>query len=132
MGCHESGYSNEHEFVAQVTRSRADIWSCCGPRVTLAFSPVRLAEIEDALKSPSAHDLLWGGYDPAPIDAMYFTLCALHWMEIACLLSLRGYQFQCEPWRSEGSSLLEDLCREISWDAKEIANAFTWQRLRLT
>lgn len=132
MGCQESGSATEYEFVSDIVRRDRSPHTCCGPSVRLGFAAVRLACIEESFLSPQAHDLLWEGFEPDPIDAMYFTLCALHWMELACLVSMRGHMYDNAVWRSEGSILLTDICAQHGWDAKEIANAFTWQRVRLT
>lgn len=132
MACLGSGSASEYEFVSAVVHERRNIHTCCGPLIKQGFLAPRLARIEDSFMSPMAHDLLWDGFDPEPIDAMYFTLCALHWMELACLVALRGHQYDDSAWRAEGSILLLRICATVGWDAKEIANAFTWQQVRLT
>lgn len=132
MPCKGSGDTNEHEFVAQVVRERTDYLDCCGPLVRSGFTALQLYRIEEAFQSTAAHDLLWDGFDPDPIDAMYFTLCALHWLELACLVSLRGHQYDDSEWRVTGADLVYKICATQTWDPKEIANAFTWQQVRLT
>ncbi len=132
MTCQGSGSSDEYAFVAEIVNKRRDVHTCCGPLVRQGFSASRLAGIEECFDSAIAHDLLWAGFDPEPVDAMYFTLCALHWMEIACLVSLRGHQYDDAELRMTGTVLLMGICATLSWDPKEIANAFTWQQVRLT
>ncbi len=132
MACRGTVCPTEHDFVAQVVHERESIHTCCGPLIKQGFIAQRLARLEDSFQSGMAHDLLWAGFDTEPTDAMYFTLCALHWMELACLVSLRGHQFDDPALRSEGTILLSNVCATVGWDAKEIANAFTWQQVRLT
>ncbi len=123
---------NEHEFVATVTRTGRALFTCCGPLIIQGLSAVQLALIEGSFHSQTAHDLLWAGFEPHLPDAMFFRLCALHWMELACLVSLRGHQFGDPALRSEGARLLSQVCATEGWDVKEIANAFQWQQVRLT
>lgn len=132
MACRGSECKTEHDFVALIVRDDRAPHDCCGPLVRLGFSAMQLCVIEESFQSAAADDLLWAGFDPEPIEAMYFVLCALHWMELACLVSMRGHQHAKPGWHTNGSELLSRVCGTQSWDPKEIANAFTWQRVRLT
>jgi hypothetical protein len=131
MGCSATEASTEYDFVTAIVRLRTDGLCCVGPYVRLGFSASTLEQIESAFMSPVAHDLLWAGYEPEPIDAMYFTLCALHWMELACLVNHRGHMFDDIDWQNQGATLLERICQTQGWDPKEIANGLAWRTTTL-
>lgn len=134
MTCQPTDVANEFEFVAALIDRSGAASTCCGPLVRLKFSEPELNQIDRALLSTLAEDLLWGGFDRCKplIDGMTFMLCALHWLELACLVTLRGRRNADKRTRLAGERLIGDLCRAQGWDPREIANAFAWSQVRLT
>lgn len=124
--------TNEFEFVRDVHTRTREFGECRGPLLRLSFSAWRLAVLEDAFESETAHELLWAGFHPEHADAMDFTVCAVHWMDLSCLVWLRARRFGRADWHAEADQLLRDACSAAGWDPKEIVNMFAWQRARLT
>lgn len=132
MVCVGTQACTELEFVhALLTRTRDDPTStgqCRGPLITIRLLPFRPFSLDRILGSKAAVALLWSGYEMGS----EFTLCAAHWLDLACLCWMRAQKEGRREWGQEAQDLLDDLCAAASWDPKEIVNMFMWQRARLT
>lgn len=132
MGCLAVPGQTELEFI-QSLRDRSEHNNhCAGPLVRLSFSPYRLSTIEEAFGSEVAHDLLWSGYLPHILDTAAFELCAVHWMDLACLVLARSALADATHWRFGGELILNQLFHKTGWDPREISNLLAWQRTYLT
>lgn len=135
MACLSEAYCTELGFV-QALLGRSSEGECKGPSVTLALATARVLYLERIFDSQIATDVLWSGYEErGDDDLLYqvrFTLCAAHWFDLGAFAWARGYQKSRPDWINCGEELLQDLCREVAWDPKEIANLLAWRRTRLT
>ena len=122
----------EFEFVRALHDQAREPGTCFGPVLQLSFSALRLSVLEEAFDSDQAHDLLWEGFHPEVVDAMAFSLCASHWLDLSCHVWLRARVLGRFDWHSAADRLLHDTCEAAGWDTKEIANMFVWQQARLT
>lgn len=123
---------SELDFVRALRDRSREFGACRGPLLRLSFGAYRLATLEDTFDSAAAHDLLWAGFHPEHLDAMDFTLCAVHWMDLSCLIWYRSHQAGRSDWHANADQLLRDTCNAAGWDPKEIENMFAWQQARLT
>jgi len=133
MACLSTGDCNELEFV-QALLHRSPDGECTGPDVTLRLWIGQVTLLERIFDSQVASDVLWSGFVKRNDDTLclYFNLCAAHWFDLGAFAWARGYQKASSEWVLLAEDLLQDLCREVAWDAKEIANLFAWRRTRLT
>ena len=132
MPCTAKEAATELEFVQQLCARRPHVNECCGPLLTIAFPTTGVFVLEHILDSGAASDLLWDGFLPDRHVDVYFRLCAGHWIDLTGLCVWRAKQFARSDWHGIAENLMNEVCQAASWDAKEIANMFAWQRLRLT
>jgi hypothetical protein len=128
MSCAGSTPVTELQFATVLRDGDRDLFDCCGPTLTLPFTAITVAVLEDAFNSPVAHDLLWSGYCPQYLDEIVFTLCVGHWMVLACLAGTRGRVYQRHDWVGAATALLTRICVSAGWDIKELVNMLSWQR----
>lgn len=133
MACRSSAGCSELDFV-RALHERTINGECKGPGVTLSLLSGRVAHLERIFDSEIASDVLWSGFDLDDDSgpSLRFTLCAAHWFDLGALAWARGYQKSRPEWLCFSQDLLQDLCREVAWDPKEIVNMFSWLRTRLT
>jgi hypothetical protein len=141
VGCTGTDRVTEYEFIWSLD-DRVDSWDCCGPMLSLAISPYRLALIidaihshEEAFHSSNAYQVLWAGHASAvqawgsvSPDRVIFALCAAHWMDLSFLTGLYGRLYERRDWMAEGTGLLKEICITAGWDVKEIANMIAWRK----
>lgn len=132
MPCTPTETKGELEFVqALLTRSRVE-GQCRGPLLRLAMWSWRVLTLEQIFDSPAASDVLWQGVHDDGIMGIHFSLCAAHWLDLACLCWMRAHTQDRADFNAEAEQLLRDVCDTAGWDAKEIVNMFAWRHARLT
>lgn len=134
MSCTPTSDTGELEFVLSLHSRTKEGAECRGPLVTLPLLE-RVFLFDRIFDSPAATALMWGGFHDGPPDMGYrfdFTLCAAHWLDLACLIWMRARQQDSADFHLEADELLRDICTASGWDVKEIVNMFQWQRARLT
>lgn len=129
--CTATDVHGELEFV-QALHDRMETGACRGPMLMLRMPADRVCSIERILCSEIASNVFWSGFLTDGPGGVEFELCAAHWFDLSCLLWARGWERRRSDWLRRAEELLQDLCREAGWDPKEIANLFTWRRVRLT
>lgn len=141
MACTPTHDRTELDFVLSLATRTKEIGECRGPLLALALWNWRAVSLEHIFDSAAASDVLWSGMQedlPPPVPApkalgtIQFSLCAAHWIDLACLCWMRSRQYRRSDWKSEADQLLHDTCVAAGWDEKEIVNMFAWQRARLT
>lgn len=132
VSCVENGRIGEAEFVEIYCDRQRPSARCAGARHTKSFVPWRLADIEDAIGTGLMHGVLWSNFEPWHTGRLTFTLCALHWMDLATAVTIGAYLFGQTLWIDEAVRLIRDTCHGVGWDLKEISNMFVWQRVPLT
>lgn len=129
MSCTATPDSDELEFVRALhTRSKAE-GQCRGPLLRLALLADRVFDLQHIFNSRSASELLWSGYQSDGCLGVHFILCGAHWLDLTCLVWMRGRQQDSVEYHLEADQLLRETCQAAGWDAKEIVNMFQWQRL---
>lgn len=132
MSCTGTAPVTELQFATLLRDGDRDLFDCCGPTITLAFTAITVATLEDACESALARELLWSGYCPQYLDQVVFTLCVGHWMILACLAGTRGRAYDRGDWLGSATTLLARICQHAGWDIKELVNMLSWQRTQLT
>lgn len=126
--CVGTGPQTELEFVASVSgREPGDVLVCRGPLVALTMDFDRLAALTSGIHRPSIHALVRPQRHPSGIARV--VLCALHWLDVAYEVGHSGLAHRRGDWVMISESVVRSMCAALSWDAKEIANMFRWQRL---
>ncbi len=129
MGCVGTEKVTEFEFINSV-RGRSS-GECRGPLLALSFTGLTLETLEESFVSYPAYALLWSGFTPSD-GLITFSLCAAHWMDLSYLAGINGRRHDRADWFNVASLLLRQLLDAAGWDAKEISNMVTWQRVQLT
>lgn len=146
MACTPTHDRTELDFVLSLATRTKEIGECRGPLLTLALWNWRAVSLEHIFDSAAASDVLWSGMQEQGLSStkgfgpakgfgsgiIHFSLCAAHWVDLACLCWMRSRQYQRSDWKTEADQLLHDTCVAAGWDEKEIVNMFAWQRARLT
>jgi hypothetical protein len=141
MACTPTHDLSELDFVLSLATRTKEIGECRGPVLTLSLWNYRALSLEHIFDSAAASDVLWSGMqeDHLPVaeglqapGTIHFSLCAAHWVDLACLCWMRSRQYRRGDWKLEADQLLHDTCVAAGWDEKEIVNMFAWQRARLT
>lgn len=132
MTCLPTEACDELSFVRAVSARSPQVDQCAGPSLRISFWPYRVFILEHILASKEASDILWDGFREDDQHGVHFELCAGHWMDLATVCGLRARQYRRADWADQAQILLGQVCTVAGWDAKEIANMFAWQRLRLT
>jgi hypothetical protein len=146
MVCTPTHDLTELDFVLSLTTRTKEIGECRGPLLELALWNWRALTLEHIFDSPAASDILWAGMQEQDISVtkgfrpakkfgsgiIHFSLCAAHWVDLACLCWMRSRQHRDPEFKAEADQLLRDTCEAAGWDEKEIGNMFAWQRARLT
>lgn len=132
MACLPTQDHRELEFVSSLSSRDPEIGECRGPLLQLAFWPTKVFVLEHIFNSQAASDTLWEGFCGDRCVGVHFELCGAHWLDLAALVGLRAAQYRRSDWTGEAHNLLAEICHAASWDPKEIANMFAWQRQKLT
>jgi hypothetical protein len=130
MPCLSAEPCSELDFV-RALQDRPE-GECKGPSIVQTLWSGRVLLLERIFDSQIACDVLWSGYLVDRSDGLVFDLCAAHWFDLACFAWARSRQQSRRDWAWAAEELLQDLCHEAGWDAKEIVNMFAWQSTRLT
>lgn len=136
MACTPTHDLTELDFVLSLTTRTKEIGECRGPVLDLGLWNWRALTLEHIFDSPAASDILWAGMHEdrlrKRLGFIHFSLCAAHWVDLACLCWMRSRQYRDADFKAEADQLLRDTCEAAGWDEKEIGNMFAWQRARLT
>lgn len=132
MSCTPTSTPTELDFVQALYSRLSTDYSCAGPLVHMSLWPWRVFTLERIFDNAEASDLLWSGFLSDGYVGVHFSLCAAHWMDLACLTWIRATQSGRPDSASEAQALAQDLCFSAGWDVKEIVNMLAWRRARLT
>lgn len=127
-GCVGTGPQTEYEFVASLADRDADSPLICrGPLVALVMDANRLALLRSALHRPTIHAMVNPQRHPSGMCRVL--LCAQHWLDVSYEATRSATRYERTDWLLLADAVLRSTCNAVSWDTKEIANLFRWQRL---
>ena len=126
-GCRDAGHSSEMDFVASLKGRNHD---CRGPLLSLTLPHQHVTGIGDSLAGRD--DKLWSSIDTTSGDAVTFTLCAAHWLDLSYLTGVSGTLNCRRDWFLIASELLHQILNGAGWDPKEMSNLLAWRRGQLT
>ena len=132
MSCTAGASCTELQFVTALGARDSLSWNCIGPAVTLTLTGHEVRVIGSAVHSPVAFRMLIDNQDPGIDGDPQFTLCAVHWLDLAGLAGVHGRLYQRSRWLAVAAALVRRVCRHAGWDPKEISNLLGWQQIQLT
>jgi hypothetical protein len=121
--------TTEWAYVASLRRREPD--QCWGPQLRLTIPTAVVATLEHSFQDVAAFERLWGGLQPDHTE-LAFALCTGHWLDLSYLCGIHGRRYRRVQWTRAATDLLDEICHQAGWDAKEIANQMVWQRVLLT